>query len=132
MPSIQHRVVERNGKHLIRPAGVVVALRPVDHIVEISPCRIPESIVEGAFGASRATLEIERVRLLDAAKLVDPSLQQKERVEPQRVNLDGFSAAGSDDPVVDLRIHPCQLITFCPLPQKTVVFVNANTEACAS
>src|SRR3954447_3526666 len=132
MASIEHGIVERNGKHLIWPTGAIVALRPVDHIAEISPLLEPKSIVECPLGSRRPTLEIERVRPFDDAKLVDPSLQKKERVEPQRVNLHGFSAAWGDHPVVDLGIHPRQLVALCSLPQKTVVFVDADAEACAS
>ena len=72
-----------------------------------------------------------RSRYSDARspRLLRPPLHQLQRVEPQRVDLDRLAAARRDHPVVDLRVHPRQLITLGALRQQPVALVHADAEA---
>src|SRR4029450_12552131 len=124
-----YRTIERNRKHLIRPAGTVIPIRTIDHIVEIATLSVPESIVECALDPECACLEIQWRRTFLRPELVDPTLNQTERIEPERVDLHRLASPRCDDPIVDFRVHPGELISIGPLTQKAVVLINTNTEA---
>ena len=57
-----------------------------------------------------------------------PIGEQAQRVVPERVDLDGFTAPRRHDPVADLGIHPGQLKARSALPQQAVVRIDADAE----
>src|SRR5262245_24186203 len=63
-------------------------------------------------------------------ELTMPGGQQLHRIEPQRVDLDGLSSPGRDDPIANLRVHPGQWQPGIALRQEAVgIHVNAESRA---
>ncbi len=67
-------------------------------------------------------------RGVGAAELDRPTLEELQRIEPKRVELDRFPASRRDDQVSDLRIHPGELISVGALGQQTVAGVDSNSK----
>src|SRR5436309_8725871 len=81
----------------------------------------------------RASIEAVRVQGWRArSRIVDSALATLLPVVPKGVDFDCLSASGSDDPVADLRIHPGKLVTFFPLLQQAVGWIQPYTEASAA
>ena len=62
----------------------------------------------------------------------DPACQQAQRVVPQRVDLDRLAAPRRHHPVVDLGVHPGQLVALGALAQQAVGRIDADAEARAA
>src|SRR4249920_356919 len=118
-------MIERDGKHLIRTARRIVAALAIDDIVQIPALGVPEPRVERLARALRVRSEIETI---PTAMLPNPAVEQAECVVPERVDLDGLPAPGRDDPIIDLRVHPRELIASLPLPQQSVSGIDADAE----
>src|SRR5277367_1676242 len=102
---IQHWMVQRNRKHLIRPARrIVFPIFTINHIVKVSSRFIPESPVEGFIRSSGMTGG--RVGLVMFSALALPAFKQAQSVVPKRVDFNRLAAPWSDDPVVYLGVHP--------------------------
>src|SRR5688572_18469586 len=77
--ALEHRVVERNRQHLVRPAGGIVTLLTVDNVVEMTGRRVPEARVERATDPLRMCVEVQILSILSLqgrAELLHPSPQQ--------------------------------------------------------
>ena len=64
-----------------------------------------------------------------ALLLGDPAGQQAERVVPEGVDLDGLATPWRHHPVVDLGIHPGELIPLGALTEQTISRIDADAEA---
>ena len=109
-------------------AGTSRSLPPslrVDDVVEVAAGRVPEPLVERLADAGGA---IDRTRGLPIVHFAGPLLHQAQRVVPERVDLDRLAAARRHDPVVDLRVHPGELITRGALAQQTVAGIDVDAE----
>src|SRR5690349_24096712 len=72
-----------------------------------------------------------RARLI-VMLVVQPCLEQAQRVVPERVDLHGFASPWRHHPVVDLRVHPSQLVPPGALAEQTVFGIDADPEARAT
>src|SRR5581483_11943231 len=107
----ENGMIEGDGEDLVGTAGVVVAAAlGVDHVVEVAFGLDPKTRVEGVPRAVRDAADLAGAR--GVAFLAEPLLEQAKRVVPERVDLDGFAAAGRDHPAIDLGVHPGELISF--------------------
>ena len=110
--AVEHRMAERDGEYLVRPAARIFAMLAVDHIVEVAAFGIPEPGIEGRRAASAiCDSGGDRARVL---QLPHPLRQQLQRVVPKRVDLDRLAAPGRDHPVADLGVHPGELVASAP------------------
>ena len=117
---------QRDRQDLIRPAlRIVASLFGVDNVEEIAFVGVPESPVERALGMRCPVAVFDR---RSVAVLVGPLFHQLQRVVPQRVDLHRLAAPRRDDPVVDLRVHPRELIALRALRQQAVLRVDVNAE----
>src|SRR5215217_9693145 len=88
----------------------------------------PESLVERTLSAPRLLLDVHARDQPGDVHLANPLLEQSQRIEPERVDLDRLSTPRCDDPVVHLRIHPGQLVARFPLAQQAVGGIYADPE----
>ena len=72
------------------------------------------------------------LRFLVLPTCTQPTFKKPQRVVPERVDLDRFSAPWRHHPIVHFRVHPGQLIAFLPLRKQTVHRVDMNAEVCAA
>ena len=93
----------------------VIAGRPVDHVQEAGPVVAHEAAQEraGRLGTQR------RAGVTGWCPGKQP-LRHRERLDPQRVDLDGLAGAWGDWPAVDACIHPGQRPALGALAQQTV------------
>src|SRR6478752_4162501 len=123
---IQNRMRKRDREQLIWPARRIVASFAVDYVIQIPARLIPEPAIE------RVTHPVGAVcQTLCGSVAVfgtNPAFEQPERVVEERVDLDRFASPWRDDPVADLRIHPCQLIPLLAFAKQTIVGIHANAE----
>jgi hypothetical protein len=117
-----------DGKHLVRPAGRILLQRlAVDDVVQAAIGLVPEARVErciearGMFSKTERTFGLRR-----------PLVHETEGIVEERVDFDGLAAAGRDDPIVDLGIHPRELIALGALAEQTVCRIDANAEVRAA
>ena len=80
----------------------------VDDVEQIAALGEPEALVERLLARDRRAPA--RSSWSSVAELADPPVQQAQRVVPERVDLHGLAAPRRHDPVVDLRVHPRELI----------------------
>src|SRR5260370_16294400 len=66
--------------------------------------------------------------LLRLSLLLQPLLHVTERVVPQRINFHRFASARRDHPLFNLRVHPCELVSFRTLPQQSVIGIYTDSE----
>src|ERR1700761_4128468 len=98
----------------------------VDDGIQIAAFFVPEAPVErisGFLGVSGDT-----VRFVITAHVTQPTLHELQRVVPERVDFNRFTAAGSNYPIAYLRVHPSKLIPFLSLNQQSVCRVYMNIE----
>jgi hypothetical protein len=65
---IEHWMRQRHRQHLVGPARSVVAVRPVDHVEQVSRRRRPESPIEVFVGLCRSGIERGRSRRIPARR----------------------------------------------------------------
>ena len=121
---------QRNREHLIRTAfRIVSSAFPIDDVVEVSTLREPEPIVERLADAIGALPVLGRrgVAFFDG-----PAFHQTQRVVPERVDFDRFASPRRHHPVVDLGVHPRELISLRALRQQPVAFVDVDAETRAA
>ena len=123
-------VVETDGEDLIGTARGIVALVPIDDIVEITASGVPKAPVEREPGF--VGMLGEGASRLRALFLAEPTFQEPQRVVPERVDLHRFAAPRRHHPVADLGVHPGKLIPVLSLAQQAVRRVHTNAEAGAA
>src|SRR5262249_52687886 len=90
-----HRVDLIRANGLIRGARHVIA---IDDVIEALFLFVPEALGEG-----------DRSLCGEIVPAKGEGGCETQRVDPERLDLDGFANARSDDPVADLRVHPSDL-----------------------
>src|SRR5262249_29435365 len=98
----------------------------VDDVVEIAGVFYPKTLIERLIHLVGP--DANWVGVAVAAYLLDPALKQPKRVVPERIDLDRFASPWRDDPAVDLRVHPRELVAFGPLAEQAVRRVDADPE----
>ena len=129
-----HQQGERQGyrEDLIGSESVVataavgrrLALRAVDHVVEVAACGVPEPPTEavgGLFG--RGAVAGAGLRRAETMGQVG---QHAQGIVPQGVDFDRFADARRDHPVAHLGVHPGELNPRLAGVQQAVVRVDAN------
>ena len=122
---VKNRMFERNGEQLIRSAGGIVTAFAVNDIIEVTAVGVPKSLVKGP---ARALGLIGKFGSIRAVFCLQPALKKFERAVPEGVDLDGFSAPWSDDPIVHFCVHPGKLVAFGALAKEPVVRIDSDAE----
>ena len=115
---VEHREIERDGKHLIRTAGVVIAAGlGVHYIVEVAARLVPEASIErlaGALGDARRCRARRRCRRFRASH--DSS---RRRALYQRALIStALPRRGVTTQSSDLGVHPGELIALGALAEQ--------------
>src|SRR5690606_21504223 len=72
---------------------------------------------------------VELVRGLRVASPPLPACEQPLRVIPERIDLYGLSPTRCDDPVVDLCVHPRELVADLALSEQPILGIDTDPEA---
>src|SRR5207253_2737267 len=63
-----------------------------------------------------------------APLLLQPALEQTQRIVPEGIDLHRFATSRRHHPSVDLRVHPRELITLSALHEQAVARLDMNAE----
>ena len=123
-------MIERDREDLVRPAGRRRSSLPaVAHRRHRKDNRLPQTKSVRLNDSARALrVFLVALRRFVVSHLAQPAVEQFERVEPKRVDLDRFSAARRHHPIAHLRVHPGELITFLALHEQTVLRIDVDIE----
>ena len=124
---VEHGMAQRNGEQLVGPARGIIPVFAVHDVEQVAALCGPEAAVE-RFARARDVFG-ERPRGFLAALLAQPALEQAQRIVPERVDLDGFSAARRHHPAIHLRVHPGELIS---LPRPAAAARPPDRRRCRS
>src|SRR5690606_3872530 len=108
----------------------IIAVLPVHHVVEVAALGVPEALIEGC--ARAVCRRVELVRGLRVASPPLPACEQPLRVIPERIDLYGLSPTRCDDPVVDLCVHPRELVADLALSEQPILGIDTDPEARAA
>jgi hypothetical protein len=123
-----HRMVKADGEELVRPDRTVAPCA-VDAVDEAGSRLVREEPEKGRAAAFRPPcISFRRIFVSEDRR---EDAHRAERVEPQRLNLDGLAFARHDGPAVDSRVHPRERLAR-GVPFEELVRVRSNSEARAA